>query len=328
MQEYHQEQDSNIEATDADTRDTQPGVEKDGEEPWLLMPNQNAHKLSDNDILQEYNDSGNHDTNTGEQLDGFTAQSPQNEIETGLSQAKPTRQSDGDIPDEIKAIFDNIEQIEVQAPAHQLSSDDENVNTQETHATSDLKTKPQVSIDIVNKIRDEVLGITKDFKALEKTPVKSVIDVNHAPVQETEVFASTSIGERLNKIKIQESLMTTFNVSKRNLIDSKHVDELLSKKIAGFRASQHHVADNQSKIYNKLLWINIMADTIARENYTENLKLMDKNITKKVEEFKKLDLEVFKTRNYMDHMGTRLKKIDTDLDDYFISFLKKHKSNK
>ena len=49
---------------------------------------------------------------------------------------------------------------------------------------------------------------------------------------------------------------------------------------------------------------------------------------KKLNDLRKLDLEVYKTQNYMGHMHSRLKKIETDLDAYFVKFLKNLKKRK
>lgn len=106
------------------------------------------------------------------------------------------------------------------------------------------QTRKTSNPETIQKIRAEVLGETKDFKPINHI-MSSVIEVNSFPKKTTNSFENSEIGQKVNKIKIQDSLMANFNISKQNPIDAKHVDEVLNGKINTFMESQKQLAENQ-----------------------------------------------------------------------------------
>ena len=108
----------------------------------------------------------------------------------------------------------------------------------------DEQTRKTSNPETIQKIRAEVLGETKDFKPINHI-VSSVIEVNSFPKKTTNSFENSEIGQKVNRIKIQDSLMANFNISKQNPIDAKHVDEVLNGKINTFMESQKQLAENQ-----------------------------------------------------------------------------------
>ncbi len=73
-----------------------------------------------------------------------------------------------------------------------------------------------------------------------------------------------------------------------------------------------------------MLWINILSDKLVKENFNQKMNTDSIESDEKFNALKQLDLDVYKTMNYMTNLNKRLKRIEKELDDYFYRFLKSY----
>ena len=146
--------------------------------------------------------------------------------------------------------------------------------------------------------------------------------INSHPQRNSISFNSSDLGNKVEKLKMHDPLLKIFKNSK--LIKNNENDKFEAKQIE-FNKDINNIKENQSKIYNKLLWMNILSKKIIEDSYNENMEIEKMDIKERISKFEKLDIDVFKTKGYMISLKKRLKKIETDLDGFFYSFLKKYK---
>lgn len=146
--------------------------------------------------------------------------------------------------------------------------------------------------------------------------------INSHPQRNSISFTSSDLGKKLEKLKIKDPLLKIFKNS--NLIKNNENCKFQAKQKI-FNENINNIKENQSKVYNKLLWMNILSKKMIEDSYNENMEIEKMDIQDRVEKFQKLDRDVFKTKGYMISLRKRLQKIETDLDGFFYSFLKKYK---
>jgi hypothetical protein len=171
---------------------------------------------------------------------------------------------------------------------------------------------------------------TQDTLAIEHETTKvlvqktrQVVEIHNKPAIDESAIEEQIFKERLANCLITETLLSNLK-DKTNYVDLSKADEAYQDLEKDSRAKLDTIMDNQTKIYNKILWINILAEKITADNDPKALKFDDKATVKKCEELQKFEIEVGKTKGYLDLLSARMNRAEKELDAYFYNLLKKH----
>lgn len=189
------------------------------------------------------------------------------------------------------------------------------ITTEEAKLISHAEDKEQIDED----------GHTIDHDTAKVVVQKSrqVVEIHHKPAIDEAYIEEQLFKEKLAICKIPETLLSSFK-DRTNYLDLSEVDEAYDALEKEARAKLDSVLDNQTKIYNKILWINILAEKITADNDPKAIKFDDKGTVKKCEELQKFEIEVSKAKGYLNLLSARMKKAEKELDAYFYNLLKAH----
>ncbi len=212
----------------------------------------------------------------------------------------------------------------------------ENINLQELKIENSLTTgqgfhKSSDNEEVQGLLSEPTELLQIDIESNQNTEIiqtihkkaKRVIEVNsHNNLDDSEIDKHI-LTEKLASLQINETLLSSFK-DKANYMDLSKVDTAYNTLSDNTRGELDKITEAQSKIYNKILWINILGDQISKDNESKALLFDERATEKRYDELQKFEIEVGKTRGYLDLLSSRMKLIEKDLDQYFYKILKEH----
>jgi len=152
---------------------------------------------------------------------------------------------------------------------------------------------------------------------------RQVVEINNTRALDAAHIEEQLFKERLAGLKISETLLTSFK-EKANYLNLSQVDAGYDMLEGQTKAKLDLTIESQTKIYNKMLWINILAEKMTSDNDPKTLEFDGKTMAKKSQEFQKFEIEVVKSKGYLDALSNRMKRVEKELDAYFYKLLKTH----
>ena len=190
--------------------------------------------------------------------------------------------------------------------------------SQETKNDNLVSSPPQDS-----KNTDPESGSQNQQKSVVQKPAPNlkVIEIHNTSAKME--FSETENGKSILSIPLPESLLDVVVSPEPILVAS---DEKFSRHSKETLERLTKIFDTQTKIYSKILWVQILSEQLVKENSPNDFKIDNPATIKKIEDVRKLELEVAKTKAFFGALNTRISKTEKDLDDAFTGFLKKFRS--
>lgn len=203
------------------------------------------------------------------------------------------------------------------------SSNSQEKKTEKEKSHENKNEHPVSSPPQLSKNTDREGGSQNQQKSVVQKPAPNlkVIEIHNTSAKVE--FSETENGKSILSIPLPESLLDVVVSPEPILVAS---DEKFSRHSKETLERLTKIFDTQTKIYSKILWVQILSEQLVKENSPNDFKIDNPATIKKMEDVRKLELEVAKTKAFFGALNARISKTEKDLDDAFTGFLKKFRS--